>query len=188
MMSQLLLSLSSVVATWCIIMGFLYVFKEWLYVGFPVMWNRISLWLTVLFLLIAVSLLFVQLVAGHWITVITVMILPRAICAVALHMFMVLFRSYMTMRYHQSISSVSFLTVLLGMYAIFIIGTWLTVSAAHPLIQHFTDLIVSFLLQGAVVGMALVSFLLARIPKQTAASGSLYQTPRHEFNDDTDRW
>lgn len=187
MMSQLLLSLSSVVATWCIVMGFLYVFKEWLYAGFPVMWNRISLWLTVLLLLVAVSLLFVQLIASNWITVIATMIVPRAICAVALHMFMVLFRSYMTMRYHQSISSVMFLAVLFGMYIVFVVGTWLTLSFAHPLIQHFTDMIVSFLLQGAVMGMALVSFLLSRIPKHSS-SHAMYQTPRHDINDDTDRW
>ncbi len=186
MVNQFLLSLSSVVATWCIVMGFLYVFKEWLYTGFPVMWNRISLWLTVLLLVVAVSVLLIQLVASNWVTVIATVILPRAICALALHMFMVLFRSYMTMRYHQSISSAMFVAVLVAMYLIFIAGTWLTVSAAHPLIHYFTDMIVSFLLQGAVMGMALVSFLLSRIPRQSS-SHAPYQS-RHDINDDTDRW
>lgn len=195
MMHNILLSLSAVVATWCVIMGFLYVFKEWVYQGFPVMWNRISLWLTVLSLVVAVCFLVVQLVAGTWLKNLFFVMLPRAICLVALHMFMVVFRSYMTVRYHQSISQFKFFAVLGMVYSFFVIGTWATFSYAHPAFMQMADMMVYLLLQGAVIGTALVSFLLSRIPKQMPASHhTVYQDSRHDsslhqpFNSDNDQW
>ncbi len=197
MISQTLLLLSSVVTTWIIIMACLYVFKGWVYAGFPVSWNRISLWLTVSFLLIAFSLLFLQVVVNNWLSLIMTIIVPRVVCVIGLHMFMILFRAYMTMRYQQVISQFKFLTTLAMVYLLFIGGTWMTLAASSQVLTYFTDMIVYFLLQGSIIGMALVSFLLSGIAK--TATSTMHHNNTHTnsthahnthnvFNDDTDQW
>lgn len=194
MMSQTLLLLSSVLTTWIIVMGSLYVFKEWVYANFPVAWNRISLWLTVSMLLIGVSLLLVHVVANNWLSLIATVIIPRIICLIALHMFMVLFKSYMTMRYQQILSKTKFFTTLAILYALFLGGTWMTLAISSPVFTYFTDMIVYFLLQGSVIAMALVSVLLSGVVKQVAAtSNTTYQSTTQDsvqrpFTDDTDQW
>jgi hypothetical protein len=170
------------------VMGCLYVFKAWVYANFPVAWNRISLWLTVSLLLVALGLLLLQVVAQSWLSLITTIIVPRVVCVLALHMFMVLFRAYMTIRYQQALSQIKFFTTLAFVYLLFVGGTWFTVSVASPVLTYVTDMIVYFLLQGSVVGMALVSFLLSGITKQQIAPQSHHTNTHQNVSDDTDQW
>lgn len=191
MISQTLLSLSSVVITWAIMLASVYIFKSWVYAGFPVAWNRISLWLTISSLVVGLSVLLVHVVADNWLSVITSIVVPRFVCLIALHMFMVLFRSYMTIRYQHALATIKFALVLCVLYVFFILGTWATIHYASPALIHLTDMMVYFLLQGTVIGIAIVSFLLSSISKHVPMHQQAYTTPtmHNSFkNDDTDRW